>query len=67
MKETEDIMIDLEENKIYFYFNKRKLIGNFNNYNVLGDVYYPLKTNSNGHILKTLDSLIWTLGRCLCP
>lgn len=51
-------MIELEENNIYFYFNKSKLIDNFNNFSVLGDVYYPLKTNSNGHIIKTLDSLM---------
>ena len=43
-------MIKLEENNIYFYFNKSKLIENFNNFSVLGDVYYPLKTNSNGDI-----------------
>lgn len=51
-------MIKLEENNIYFYFNKSKLIENFNNFSVLGDVYYPLKTNSNGDIIKTLHSLM---------
>lgn len=51
-------MIKLEENNIYFYFNKNKLIENFNNFSVLGDVYYPLKTNSNGEIIKTLHSLM---------
>ena len=39
-------MINLEENNIYFYFNKNKLIQNFNNFNELGNIYYPLKTNS---------------------
>lgn len=51
-------MIKLEENNIYFYFNKSKLIENFNNFSVLGDVYYPLKTNSNGDVIKTLHSLM---------
>ena len=51
-------MINLEENNIYFYFNKRKLIENFNNFNVLGDVYYPLKTNSNKMIIETLKSKV---------
>lgn len=51
-------MIELEENNIYFYFNKSKLIENFNNFSVLGDVYYPLKTNSNADIIKTLHSVM---------
>ena len=51
-------MIELEENNIYFYFNKSKLIENFNNFSVLGDVYYPLKTNSNVDIIKTLHSVM---------
>lgn len=51
-------MINLEENNIYFYLKKRKLIENFNNFSVLGDVYYPLKTNSNRQVIKTLHSLM---------
>lgn len=51
-------MINLEENNIYFYFNKRKLIQNFKNFNVLGDVYYPLKTNSNKKIIETLKTRV---------
>lgn len=51
-------MINLEENNIYFYFNKDKLIQNFNDFKELGDIYYPLKTNSNELILKTLKPLI---------
>jgi len=51
-------MINLEENKLYFYLNKNKLIENFNNYSRLGNVYYPLKTNSNEMIIKTLSPLI---------
>ena len=50
-------MINLEENKLYFYLNKNNLIENFNNYNRLGNVYYPLKTNSNEIIIKELKSL----------
>jgi len=51
-------MINLEENNVYFYFNKSKLIENFNNYSALGDIYYPMKTNSNRHIIKTLVPLM---------
>lgn len=51
-------MINLEENNIYFYFNKNKLIQNFNNFNELGNIYYPLKTNSNDIVIQTLQPLI---------
>lgn len=51
-------MINLEENNIYFYFNKNKLIQNFNEFSELGNIYYPLKTNSNEVIIKTLQPLI---------
>lgn len=51
-------MINLEENNIYFYFDKNKLIQNFNNFNELGNIYYPLKTNSNNIVIQTLQPLI---------
>lgn len=51
-------MINLEENNIYFYFNKNKLIENFSGFRELGTIYYPLKTNSNELIIKTLRPLI---------
>ncbi len=51
-------MVNLEENNIYFYFNKDKLIQNFNEFSELGDIYYPLKTNSNEVIIRTLQPLI---------
>ncbi len=51
-------MINLEENNIYFYFSKNKLIQNFNDFSELGNIYYPLKTNSNEVIIKTLQPLI---------
>lgn len=51
-------MVNLEENNIYFYFNKDKLIQNFNDFRELGNIYYPLKTNSNEVIIKTLQPLI---------
>ena len=51
-------MINLEENNIYFYFNKNKLLENFKNFNELGNVYYPLKTNSNEILIKALKPLI---------
>lgn len=51
-------MIDLKENNVYFYFNKNKLIENFKSFSELSNVYYPLKTNSNEKIIKTLQPLI---------
>lgn len=51
-------MTNLEENNIYFYFHKDKIKENFNNFSMLGDIYYPLKTNSNEIIIKNLNSLI---------
>lgn len=51
-------MIELEENKIKFYFNKNKLIENFNDFCKLGDIYYPLKTNSNKIIIETLKPMM---------
>ena len=56
MKEKK--MLNLEENNIYFYYNKNKLIENFNKFSKLGNIYYPLKTNSNGILIKTLQPLI---------
>ena len=47
-------MVNLEENNTYFYFNRDKLIHNFNIYNEYGKIYYPLKTNSNKIIIETL-------------
>lgn len=51
-------MISLDENNVYFYFNKEKLIKNFNEYRKLGNIYYPLKTNSNKVVLNSLEPLI---------
>ena len=56
MKEKK--MLNLEENNIYFYYNKNKLIENFNKFSKLGNIYYPLKTNSNEILIKTLQALI---------
>lgn len=47
-------MIELEENTLYFKFDKNKLIENFNSYSKLGTIYYPIKTNSNQHVLEEL-------------
>ena len=51
-------MINIKENNIYFYFNKNKLIHNFKDFSKLGNIYYPLKTNSNEMIIKNLKPLI---------
>jgi len=50
-------MIEIQENKVQFDFDKNKLIGNFNKYNGLGNVYYPIKTNSNTKVLEVLYKL----------
>lgn len=49
--------MNLEENNVYFRFNKNQLIDNFNEYNKLGTLYYPVKTNSNEAILEELIGL----------
>ena len=51
-------MITLEENNIKFYFNKNRLIDNYNNFSELGNIYYPLKTNSNEMIIKELKPML---------
>lgn len=51
-------MINLDENNIYFYFNKNKLVKKFNEYKKFGNIYYPLKTNSNKIVLNSLKPLI---------
>lgn len=51
-------MKKLEENNVYFYIDKNKLIDNFSGFSKLGSVYYPLKSNSNNIILETLKSLM---------
>jgi diaminopimelate decarboxylase len=51
-------MIKLKENNIYFHFNKAKLTDNFDNYKKLGNIYYPLKTNSNKNVLEFLSTLL---------
>lgn len=50
-------MKSIEENDVYFHFNKSKLIDNFKKFNEYGIIYYPLKTNSNLNILKELENL----------
>lgn len=51
-------MINLEENNFKFYFNKNKLIENYNKFSKDGDIYYPLKTNSNENLIKALSTLL---------
>lgn len=50
-------MVNLEENNTYFYFNRNKLINNFNIYNEYGKIYYPLKTNSNEMVIENLKNI----------
>lgn len=49
---------DINRNNIYFYIDKNKIISNFNSYSHFGNIYYPLKTNSNTNVLNTLIPLI---------
>jgi len=51
-------MKKLEENNVYFYVDRNKIIHNFREFNKFGNVYYPLKANSNEIILKILKPLI---------
>lgn len=57
-KKKENDMINLEENNLKFYFNKNKLIENYNKFSKDGDIYYPLKTNSNENLIKALSTLL---------
>ena len=57
-KKKENDMINLEENDLKFYFNKNKLIENYNKFSKDGDIYYPLKTNSNENLIKALRILL---------
>lgn len=57
-KKKENNMINLEENNLKFYFNKNKLIENYNKFSKDGDIYYPLKTNSNENLIKALSTLL---------
>lgn len=45
------------EKNIEFYLNKEKLKSNFEKFSEIGQIYYPLKTNSNETILKELLEL----------
>ena len=50
-------MIEIQENKVHFDFNKSRLIDNFNKYSKVGSIYYPIKTNSNIRVLNVLKEL----------
>ena len=51
-------MKNLEENKLYFYITKNTINKNFKGFSEFGNVYYPLKSNSNIKILKILKPLL---------
>ncbi|MBR5370301.1 MAG: hypothetical protein IK137_03245 [Bacilli bacterium] len=44
----------MNKDEITFLINKSTIIHNYNNYSKTGNVYYPLKTNTNKIVLKTL-------------
>lgn len=46
--------MNLKENDVEFIFNKKKLNHNYDGYKKIGNVFYPLKTNSNEHIINNL-------------
>lgn len=50
--------MDLKENDIEFLFNKRNLINNYNGYKKYGNIFYPLKTNSNQIVISYLKQLL---------
>lgn len=47
----------LEENNVYFRFDKSKLVSNFNEYSRLGNIYYPIKANSSLNVLQAMKEL----------
>lgn len=49
--------MELNENNIQFIFYKQRLIKNYNKYKKLGNIYYPLKTNSNHLIINNLHKI----------
>ena len=51
-------MFELKENFIDFYFDINKLNKNFDDFEKIGRVYYPLKTNSNEIVLEYLLPMI---------
>ena len=46
----------MNNNEITFLINKSRIINNYHNYSKIGNIYYPLKTNTNKIILKTLSN-----------
>lgn len=42
------------ENEVTFLINKNVIVHNYKNYSKIGNVFYPLKTNTNKIVLKTL-------------
>lgn len=46
------------KNNIKFYLNTKKLKQNYENISKYGDIYYPLKTNSNSNLIKSLNNII---------
>ncbi len=49
--------MSLRENDVEFLFNSNKLIYNYDGYKRLGNIFYPLKTNSNDIIINNLKQL----------
>ena len=47
----------MKDNIINFYLNTKVLKSNYEKYSKLGQIYYPLKTNSNEEIIKQLIKL----------
>lgn len=45
---------NLKQNNIEFLFNKNKLYQNYISYKEKGDIFYPVKANANGLVLKNL-------------
>lgn len=49
--------MSLGENDVQFLFNSNKLIYNYDGYKRLGNIFYPLKTNSNDIIISNLKQI----------
>lgn len=49
--------MNLKDNEVEFIFNKKKLNYNYSSYKKIGNIFYPLKTNSNELIIKNLNCI----------
>ena len=47
----------MHENDIKFIFDRKQLINNYSEFKKFGNIFYPLKTNSNPYIVNCLNNI----------